>query len=129
MVCPLDQPRSFIDSWGHARSGGRAHRGTDIMGPRGIPVRAITSGTWTHQRFGASAGNWGILRGDNGDHYWYMHLDRHTVSSGIRVSAGQQIGTNGSTGNATAGAEHVHFELHPGGGSAVNPYRLLRSVC
>ena len=129
MACPLDQPRSFIDSWGYARSGGRSHRGTDIMGPRGIPVRAITSGTWNIQRSGPSAGLWAILRGDNGDHYWYMHLDSHTVGSGARVSAGQQVGTNGSTGNATAGAEHVHFELHPGGGSAVNPYALLRSVC
>jgi peptidoglycan LD-endopeptidase LytH len=129
MACPLDQPRSFIDSWGYARSGGRSHRGTDIMGPRGIPVRAITSGTWGIQRPGPSAGLWAILRGDNGDHYWYMHLDSHTVGNGARVSAGQQVGTNGSTGNATAGAEHIHFELHPGGGSAVNPYSLLRSVC
>ena len=129
MVCPLDQPRHFIDSWGHARSGGRAHRGTDIMGPHGIPVRAITSGTWHHQRVGRSAGIWGILRGDNGDHYWYMHLASHTVSNGARVSAGQQIGTNGSTGNASPSAPHVHFERHPGGGSAVNPYPLLRQVC
>lgn len=129
MACPLDRPRHFIDSWGYARSGGRAHRGTDIMGPRGIPVRAITSGVWQVQRAGRSAGNWGILRGDNGHHYWYLHLERHTVGSGTRVVAGQQVGTNGSTGNATAGAEHVHFELHPGGGSAINPYSLLRSVC
>lgn len=129
MACPLDQPRSFIDSWGAPRSGGRGHRGTDIMGPHGIPVRAITSGTWVHQSFGASAGIWGILRGDNGDHYWYMHLSSHTVSSGSRVVAGQQIGTNGATGNAPPNAPHVHFELHPGGGGAVNPYSLLRRVC
>lgn len=129
MVCPLDNPRHYIDSWGHSRSGGRGHRGTDIMGPRGIPVRAITSGTYHIQSSGPSAGLWAILRGDNGDHYWYMHLDSHTVSNGARVSAGQQVGTNGSTGNASAGAEHLHFELHPGGGSAVNPYSLVRSVC
>lgn len=129
MACPLDQPRHFIDSWGFARSGGRAHRGTDIMGPHGIPVRAITDGTWHHQRVGANAGVWGILRGNNGDHYWYLHLTAHTVGNGARVSAGQQIGTNGSTGNAHPSAPHVHFELHPGGGSAVNPYRLLRNAC
>lgn len=129
MVCPLDQPRSFIDSWGHARSGGRAHRGTDIMGPRGIPVRAITSGVWRVMPPGASAGLWGILRADNGDHFWYLHLDSHTVANGTRVSAGQQVGTNGSTGNAVAGAEHVHFEQHVGGSRPINPYPLLRSVC
>ena len=129
MACPLDQPRSFIDSWGHARSGGRAHRGTDLMGPRGIPVRAITDGVWDIQRAGPSAGLWAILRASNGDQFWYLHLDSHTVSDGARVSAGQQVGTNGSTGNAVAGAEHVHFEHHPGGGRAINPYPLLRSVC
>lgn len=129
MACPLDHPRSFIDSWGYARSGGRAHRGTDLMGPRGIPVRAITSGVWSIQRPGPSAGLWAILRADNGDHFWYLHLDSHTVANGARVSAGQQVGTNGSTGNAVAGAEHVHFEHHPGGGRAINPYPLLRRVC
>ncbi len=129
MACPLDQPRSFIDSWGHPRSGGRAHRGTDLMGPLGIPVRAITDGVWDIQSPGRSAGLWAILRASNGDQFWYMHLDSHTVADGARVSAGQQVGTNGSTGNATAGAEHVHFEHHPGGGRAINPYPLLRSVC
>jgi peptidoglycan LD-endopeptidase LytH len=99
------------------------------MGPHGIPVRAITSGTWHIQTPGGSAGLWGILRGDNGDHYWYLHLNSHTVSNGAQVSAGQQVGTNGSTGNATAGAEHVHFELHPGGGSAINPFPFLRRIC
>lgn len=129
MVCPLDQPRSFTDTWGAPRSGGRGHRGTDIMGPHGIPVRAITSGTWQIQGQGPSAGLWGILRGDDGDHYWYLHLASHTVSNGARVSAGQQVATNGATGNAPPNAPHVHFERHPGGGSAVNPYPLLRQVC
>ncbi len=128
-ACPLDQPRSFIDSWGYARSGGRSHRGTDIMGPLGIPVRAITSGVWSIQRPGNSAGLWAILRADNGDHFWYLHLDSHTVANGARVRAGQQVATNGSTGNASAGAEHIHFEWHPGGGRAINPYSLLRGVC
>jgi peptidoglycan LD-endopeptidase LytH len=127
-ACPLDQPRHFTDTWGAPRSGGRAHRGTDILGPYGIPVRAITSGTWAIQRPGPSAGLWGILRGDDGNQYWYMHLQSHTVGNGARVSAGQQVGTNGDTGNAR-GTPHVHFELHPGGGSAINPYPLLKSVC
>lgn len=99
------------------------------MGPLGTPVRAITTGTWQVQSPGASAGLWAILRGDNGDHYWYLHLQSHSVANGARVSAGQQVGTNGSTGNAVAGAEHIHFELHRSGTSAVNPYPLLRSVC
>ncbi|MBS3942133.1 MAG: peptidoglycan DD-metalloendopeptidase family protein [Actinobacteria bacterium] len=128
MACPLDHPRRFTDTWGAPRSGGRGHRGTDILGPYGIPVRAITSGTWAIQRYGPSAGNWAILRGDDGNQYWYMHLQSHTVGSGARVAAGQQVGTNGDTGNAR-GTPHIHFELHPGGGAAVNPYPMLKRVC
>lgn len=128
MVCPVDQPRSFTDTWGASRSGGRRHRGTDILAPRGTPIRAITGGVWDIQPPGASAGLWAILRGDDGEQYWYLHLERHTVADGARVSAGQQTGTNGDTGNAR-GTPHLHFELHPGGGSAVNPYSLLRRVC
>ncbi len=128
MVCPIDQPRSFTDTWGDARSGGRSHRGTDILSPMGTPVRAITSGVWDIRSPGPNAGLWAILRGDDGNQYWYMHLQSHTVANGARVSAGQQTGTNGDTGNAR-GTPHLHFELHPGGGAAVNPYSLLRRVC
>ena len=128
MVCPIDQPRSFTDTWGAARSGGRSHRGTDILSPMGTPIRAITSGVWDIRPYGRNAGHWAILRGDDGNQYWYMHLQSHTVGDGARVSAGQQTGTNGDTGNAR-GTPHLHFELHPGGGAAVNPYSLLRRVC
>jgi peptidoglycan LD-endopeptidase LytH len=129
LACPLDQPRHFTDTWGAPRSGGRTHRGTDIMGPHGIPVRAIVGGTWRIMPYGASAGYWGILHGDDGNHYWYLHLQSHTVSNGARVSAGQQIARNGATGNAPPNTPHIHFELHPGGGSAVNPYATLRRAC
>jgi peptidoglycan LD-endopeptidase LytH len=128
MACPIDQPRSFTDTWGEARSGGRQHRGTDILSPMGTPIRAITSGVWDIYPPGPSAGLWAILHGDDGNQYWYMHLQSHTVADGARVSAGQQTGTNGDTGNAR-GTPHLHFELHPGGGAAVNPYSLLRRVC
>jgi peptidoglycan LD-endopeptidase LytH len=129
MACPLDQPRHFTDTWGAPRSGGRSHRGTDIMGPHSIPVRAIVSGTWRIMPYGASAGYWGILHGDDGNHYWYLHLESHTVGNGARVSAGQQIARNGATGNAPPNMPHIHFELHPGGGSAINPYSTLRRAC
>lgn len=129
MVCPVDSPRSFTDTWGAPRSGGRTHKGTDILAPRGQTVRAIVSGVWDVRPYGASAGHWGILRGGDGNHYYYMHLERHTVGDGARVSAGQQIATNGDTGNARGTTPHVHFELHPGGGYAINPYPTLKRVC
>ena len=129
MACPVASPRSFTDTWGAPRSGGRRHRGTDILAPHGQRVIAIVSGVWDVRSYGRSAGNWGILRGNDGNTYWYMHLQSHLVGDGARVQVGQVIATNGNTGNAVGGPAHVHFELHPGGGSAVNPYPTLKRIC
>jgi murein DD-endopeptidase MepM/ murein hydrolase activator NlpD len=128
MACPIAAPTSFIDSWGFPRSGGRTHEGTDMMAALGAPVVAITDGRITFEGYGASAGNWIILSGDDGNSYWYMH-NRKNLTSGGRVRAGEQIATVGDTGNAVGGPPHVHFEFHPKGGGPVNPYALLARVC
>jgi murein DD-endopeptidase MepM/ murein hydrolase activator NlpD len=128
MACPVAAPNSFIDSWGFPRSGGRTHEGTDIMAASGAPVVAIADGRITFEGYGASAGNWIILSGDDGNSYWYMHNRKNLVSGG-RVRAGEQIATVGDTGNAIGGPPHVHFEYHPGRGGPVNPYPLVSKVC
>ena len=128
MACPVAAPNSFIDSWGFPRSGGRTHEGTDVMAASGVPVVAITDGRITFEGYGASAGNWLILSGDDGNSYWYMHNRKNLVSGG-RVRAGEQIATVGDTGNAVGGPPHVHFEFHPRDGGPVNPYALLARVC
>ena len=129
MACPQAQPRSFTNTWGAPRSGGRSHKGTDIMGARGGNVYAITSGTIQFTKVGGTAGLFLSLRGDDGNTYWYMHLQDFVAGAGQRVQAGQLIAHNGDTGNARGTTPHIHFELHPGGGGAVNPYPLLRRVC
>ena len=126
-ACPVAGPVSFIDSWGYPRSGGRSHEGVDMMADYGTPVVAVTSGSITYSGYGGSAGNWQILSGSDGNAYWYMHNQQNIVNGGS-VRAGQQIATVGDTGNAT-GIPHLHFEFHPGGGGAVNPYPLAASLC
>jgi murein DD-endopeptidase MepM/ murein hydrolase activator NlpD len=126
MACPVAGPVSFTDTWGAPRDG-HTHQGVDMMAATGTPVAAIVSGAITLADYGGSAGYWQILSGNDGNQYWYMHNQQNIVTGGS-VSAGQQIATVGDTGNA-AGTPHLHFEYHPGGGSAVNPTPLAASVC
>jgi peptidoglycan LD-endopeptidase LytH len=92
-------------------------------------VFAITGGVVEWTRTGGSAGLFLSLRGDDGHRYWYMHLQDFVARAGQRVSAGQLIAHNGDTGNARGTTPHIHFEYHPGGGGAVNPYPMLKQVC
>jgi peptidoglycan LD-endopeptidase LytH len=126
MACPVAGPFSFIDSWGAPRAG-HTHQGVDMMAAYGTPVVAIVSGAITFAAFDGSGGNMIFLSGDDGNAYWYMHNQENLVTGG-NVSVGQQIATVGDTGNA-AGTPHLHFEYHPGGGAAVNPYPLVASIC
>lgn len=125
MVCPVAGPHSFIDSWGAPRSGGRSHKGVDMMARTGIPVVAPVSGTVSHR--GNSIGGLSFhLSGDNGHYYYGTHLSRYGQSG--RVEAGTVIGYVGDTGNAS-GRPHLHFEIHPNHNGAVNPYPATRAAC
>lgn len=124
-VFPVASPHSFSNDWGAPRSGGRRHKGNDIFTNMGSPAYAVVSGSVSNLS-GGNAGLWQILRGDDGNQYWYMHQSGFAVSG--RVSQGQVIGYAGNTGNARGGAVHVHFEYHPGGGAAVNPYPYLTAA-
>jgi murein DD-endopeptidase MepM/ murein hydrolase activator NlpD len=127
--CILERPYSYIDSWGAARSGGRSHQGTDVMAPHGARVFAIVDGVVSRESSSTNGGIQLYLQGDNGIEYFYAHLSGYAVSTGTRVRAGQLVAYNGQTGNARFTAPHVHFEVHPGGGTPVNPYPYLKRVC
>ena len=122
-VCPVPSSE-FIDSWGFARSGGRRHKGVDMMAGYGDPVLAPTDGVIRVSN--STLGGLGFyLDGFDGTTYFGSHLA--TLDHTGLVSAGMQIGTVGTSGNASS--PHLHFEVHPGGGSAVNPFPYTNEWC
>jgi murein DD-endopeptidase MepM/ murein hydrolase activator NlpD len=121
-TCPVAGPTSFVDSFGDPRSGGRSHEGIDLIAAYGTPVVAVGPGTASTA---GSIGGLGVVvqHDSGGDWTFYAHLS--TYGSLGRVSAGTVIGYVGP-GN---GVNHLHFEYHPAGGAAVNPYAALLAVC
>lgn len=128
-ACPVGSVRSFVDTWGAPRSGGRRHQGTDVFAPLGSPAYAVADGVISRWSNNALGGTTLYLRSDAGDEYYYAHNARNIAAEGTRVKAGDVIALVGKTGNAATTPPHVHFEVHPGGGSPVNPYPFLKSVC
>ena len=128
-VFPLETVDEFIDSWGFARSGGRRHKGTDLLAPRGVEVYAIEDGVIDRFSNSALGGKAVYFQGDSGAYYFYAHLDDFgTQVEGQRVRAGDVIGYNGDTGNAR-GTPHLHLQWSPTGGENwVNPYPMLAAI-
>ena len=124
ILCPMNGS-AYGDSWGAPRSGGRSHEGVDMLAPMGTPIYAVVSGS-VNFRQNRLGGNAVSLVGDNGNRYYYAHLASYEGTS-RRVNQGDVIGYNGDTGNAT-GTPHLHFEVHPGGGLAVNPTPSVRAA-
>ena len=133
-------PRSAIrDSWGEAREGGaRGHHGTDIMARAGTPVIAAADG-WIEKLFDSERGGLTIYQFEPSGRwcYYYAHLQRYADGLAEKqvIKRGDVIGYVGSTGNASADAPHLHFEVHMLGpekqwwkGESINPYPLLKSA-
>jgi murein DD-endopeptidase MepM/ murein hydrolase activator NlpD len=129
--CPVSPPYTYIDSWGFARSGGRSHKGTDIMNAYGNKIHAVVDGRISRFSTSALGGITLYEQGVDGDEYYFAHLSGYAagIRPGTPVKAGQLIAYNGSSGNASASAPHLHFEYHPGGGAPVNPYPMVQALC
>lgn len=125
ITCPVAGASTFSDTWGAPRSGGRKHLGVDMIAHEGTPLVAAETGS-VHFKQTRLGGNSVWVTGKSGTRYFYAHLSRFEGSD-RSVSAGEVIGYVGHTGNSPV--NHLHFEVHPGGGAAVNPYPYVRAAC
>jgi peptidoglycan LD-endopeptidase LytH len=123
--CPVDGPNAFGDTWGAPRSGGRRHEGVDMISPTGTHLIAVTSG-YVQFKQTPLGGSSVWLNGNDGNRYYYAHLSEFEGES-RNVERGELIGYVGDSGNAR-GTPHLHFEVHPGGGAAVNPTPTVRAA-
>ncbi|MFE3639876.1 M23 family metallopeptidase [Streptomyces sp. NPDC059169] len=99
------------------------HTGIDFPVSYGTPVMAATDGT-VRTQWNSAYGNMAIVTAEDGTETWYCHLSSTKIRSG-KVKAGETIAFSGNSGNSTG--PHLHFEVRPGGGSAVDPLPWLRS--
>ena len=102
------------------------HTGLDMVAPLGTTLTAVGDGTITSV---ADAGAYGlrtVLTLADGTEVWYCHQEAAMVDTGVTVEVGQPIGLLGSTGNSTG--PHLHLEIRPGGGAAVDPMAWLQAV-
>ena len=128
---PIQGFCGYQDGWHDPRPGGRLHVGVDIIAPEGKLLYAVADGTITriYRDFpGSMPGNGLRLTMADGTYFFYAHLLSFAegIDVGSKVSAGQVIGRNGNTGSS--GTAHLHFEIHPNGGAAINPYPIVKAI-
>ena len=133
-VFPVGGPHSFSDTFGAPRMFGTSyahlHQGTDIFAASGTPLVAVERGVVFSMGSDVLGGTKLWLQGASNTKYYYAHLSAFAegLTAGQVVSAGDVVGFVGNTGNAATTPAHLHFEVHPNGGPAVNPYPLLKIV-
>ena len=98
------------------------HKGIDLAGERGSPIRATAAGVVVYAGTGVT-GYGALLIVKHNDTYLsaYGHNDELLAVEGEQVEAGQMIARMGST---SSDAVKLHFEIRRNG-RPVNPVALL----
>lgn len=118
----------YDDSFGADREGGaRRHEGTDLFGKEGTPIINICGGIIEQLGWNRLGGERVGLRGDDGNYYYYAHLQyiAPELVKGKRIEAGDPIGGMGHTGDALTTPDHLHLGIELPNGQWINPYPFL----
>ena len=102
---------------------GQFHAGIDIANAMGTPIVAAQDGEVISSGPASGFGQWIRIQHDDGTITVYGHMETLDVNVGDHVTAGQKIAGMGSRGFSTG--THLHFEVHPAGGSAIDPVPWL----
>jgi murein DD-endopeptidase MepM/ murein hydrolase activator NlpD len=104
----------------------RQHLGNDLFAPDGTPVLAPDDGAirYTVDPIGGPSF---YLKADDGTTYYGTHLSAYEGDA-RRVSAGEVVAYVGHGGNAANTPSHLHFEVHPPGAGAVDPFPFLNQA-
>ena len=125
---PVAGPAHWVHDWLHPRRGPpiHLHQGIDIWAAAGTPIRAPFAGRVRYEDVGLG-GLAAYVTTADGTYYYLAHMSGTApgVKSGTAVTQGQVVGFVGDSGNARGGPAHLHFEIHPRGGAAVDPKAIL----
>jgi hypothetical protein len=143
LIFPVAGSVAFSNDFGAARYSG-THQGNDLMADRRTIAVAAEAGKIKYWTGSSRAGCMLYLYGKSGTTYLYIHLNNDLtkgndnrgkcvpgvafakgMKDGANVEAGEAIGYVGNSGDADQTAPHLHFEVHPNDGGAVNPYAYL----
>ena len=146
IMFPVVGPVQYTDDFGAPRAGG-PHQGIDILAPRKALAIAAEAGRIKFWTTSATAGCMLYLYGKSGTMYEYIHLNNDVgrgndnrgkcvagmsyapgLKNGAKVAAGQVIGFVGDSGDANGIHPHLHFEVHPGGAAAADPFPYLKAA-
>jgi murein DD-endopeptidase MepM/ murein hydrolase activator NlpD len=128
---PVQGPCYYGDTFNVIRGGGRVHLGVDVLAAEGSALYAVATGRISliyTDHPGSLSGNALKITRPDGTYFFYAHLSQLApgIAVGTPVAAGQLVGYVGRTGNAAT--PHLHLEVHPLGGSAVNPYPIVKAL-
>jgi murein DD-endopeptidase MepM/ murein hydrolase activator NlpD len=118
------QPVYLTATFGQTGLWSSYHTGLDFNGNTGDEIHSIANGVVVSASYDGSYGNKTVVRLEDGTELWYCHQTSFLVSVGDTVTGGEIIGTVGATGHVTG--SHLHVEVHPGGGDAVDPYTAMQ---
>jgi hypothetical protein len=146
IVFPVLGAAHYTDDFGQPRAGG-PHQGIDMLAAKRSLALAAEAGKIKFWTTSETAGCMLYLYGASGTTYYYIHLNNDLtrrndnrgkcvpgtayapgLKSGAKVAAGQPIGFVGDSGDANGIHPHLHFEVHPGGGKAVDGYPYLQAA-